>query len=648
MLKVSVSLVVSLVVTAAGCFAQAPNAAPKPATETTRQANDRAHQEMHLNDERDFAEARRGLIAPLPDSGVVRNDAGMIVSDAGSFGFVKSGAAPDSVNPGLWRQSQLLSETGLFQVTDRIYQVRGYSISVITFVEGDAGVIIVDPLLTVESARAAAALYFAHRPKRPILAVIYTHSHVDHYGGVKGVISEDDVRAGKTRIFAPEGFTAEAMSETLLAGNAMSRRARYMFGSLLPRGPRGLVGNGLDLALSGGQISLILPTDTITGRGETRKIDGLTFEFLNTPGTEAPAEMHFYIPELKALCTAENATHTLHNFYTPRGAKTRDALKWVGYLDETIDRWGGKAEVLFAPHDWPLWGPARIVEHLEKYRDTVKYIHDQTLRLANQGYTMEEIAEQLELPPTLADNASSRGYYGTVSHNSKAVYNFYLGYFDGNPAHLNPLPQEEAAKKYVEFMGGPEETLRKARLAFERGEYRWVAEVVNHVVFAFPQNHAAKQLQADALEQLGFQAESGPWRNFYLTGALELREGVTKVNPIVNVRDTSRSMPLELLLDSVAIQLNGPKAQGKTLRVALNFSDTGERHLVTVGNSVLNHWKDRPGAECTVTLTRAQFLSILADRASPPGLRIEGRQEEFQELLSLLEPFDPWFNIVTP
>jgi alkyl sulfatase BDS1-like metallo-beta-lactamase superfamily hydrolase len=639
---------VSLILAVATCFAQAPNpAAVKPATETTRQVNDRARQELHLDDARDFAEARRGRIAPLPDNGVVRNAAGNVVVDAGSFGFVNGAPAPDTVNPSLWRQSQLMSETGLFQVTDRIYQVRGYSISVITFIEGSTGVIVVDPLLTVEPARAAAALYFAHRPKKPILAVIYTHSHADHYGGVKGVISEDDVRAGKVRVFAPEGFTAEAMSESLLAGNAMTRRASYMYGSLLPRGPQGMVGDGLDLALSGGQRSLILPTDTITGRGETRNIDGLTFEFLNTPGTEAPAEMHFYIPELKALCTAENATHTLHNFYTPRGAKTRDALKWVEYLNQTIDRWGGKAEVLFAPHHWPLWGSARIVEHLEKYRDTVKYIHDQTLRLANQGYTMEEIAEQLALPPTLASNASSQGYYGTVSHNSKAVYNFYLGYFDGNPAHLNPLPQEEAAKKYVEFMGGPDETLRKARVAFEHGEYRWVAEVVNHVVFAFPENRAAKQLQADALEQLGFQAESGPWRNFYLTGARELRTGVVKGNA-ANAGDISEAVPLEMFLDYVAIQLNGPKAQGKILRVALNFSDSGERHLVTVENSVLNHWKDRPGAECTVTLTRAQFSSILANRVSPPELHIEGRLEAFQELLSLLEPFDRWFNIVTP
>jgi alkyl sulfatase BDS1-like metallo-beta-lactamase superfamily hydrolase len=642
-MKASVCLILAL----ATCLAQAPNPAPaKPATDTTRQVNDRARQELHLDDARDFAEARRGRIARLPDNGLVRNSAGNVVVDAGSFGFVDGASAPDTVNPSLWRQSQLMSETGLFQVTDRIYQVRGYSISVITFIEGDTGVIVIDPLLTVEPARAAAALYFAHRPKKPILAVIYTHSHADHYGGVKGVISEDDVRSGKVRVFAPEGFTAEAMSESLLAGNAMTRRASYMYGSLLPRGPQGMVGDGLDLALSGGQRSLILPTDTITGRGETRKIDGLTFEFLNTPGTEAPAEMHFYISELKALCTAENATHTLHNFYTPRGAKTRDALKWVEYLNQTIDRWGGKAEVQFAPHHWPLWGAARIVGHLEKYRDTVKYIHDQTLRLANQGYNMEEIAEQLALPPTLASNASSQGYYGTVSHNSKAVYNFYLGYFDGNPAHLNPLPQEEAAKKYVEFMGGPEETLRKARAAFDHGEYRWVAEVVNHVVFAFPENRAAKQLQADALEQLGFQAESGPWRNFYLTGARELRVGVTKGT--ADAGGISEAVPLNMFLDYVAIQLNGPKAQGKTLRVALNFSDTGEHYLVTVENSVLNHWKDRPGAECTVTLTRAQFSSILADRVTPSALHIEGRREAFQELLSLLEPFDRWFNIVTP
>ena len=506
MLRISFSLLVIAVV----CFAQAPDAAVKPATETTRRVNDRAHQQMHLDDERDFAEARRGWIAPLPNGGVVRDAAGNTVMDDGSFAFIKNRvAAPDSVNPGLWRQSQLESETGLFQVIDRIYQVRGYDISVITFIEGDTGVIVVDPLTTGEPAAAAADLYFGHRPKRPVVAVIYTHSHADHYGGVKGLVSEEEVRAGKVRIFAPEGFTAEAMSETVLAGSAMRRRGTYMAGALLPRGPQGTVGIGLDLAASTGRRTLILPTDTIASRGETRRIDGLTFEFLNTPGTEAPAEMHFYIPELNALCTAENATHTLHNLYTPRGAKTRDALKWVGYLNETIDRWGGKAEVLFAPHNWPVWGKTRVVEHLEKYRDTIRYIHDQTLRLASQGYTMNEIAEQLQLPAVLAENASSRGYYGTLSHNSKAVYNFYLGYFDGNPAHLNPLPPEDAAKKYVEFMGGPEETLRKARLAFERGEYRWVAEVVNHVVFAFPENRAAKELQADALEQLGFQAESG-------------------------------------------------------------------------------------------------------------------------------------------
>ena len=627
-------VLVCLSVAGALCFGQAPASGP------TRFVHESAEGELRLNDVRDFAEAGRGLIAPLPDGGI-----------AASFAFLKPGLdAPDSVNSSLWRQSRLMSGTGLFQVTDRIYQVRGLSISVITFIEGETGVIVMDPLLTVEPARVALALYFAYRPKKPVVAVIYTHSHSDHWGGVKGVVDEADVLAGRIRIFAPEGFTAEAMSESLMAGNAMSRRASYMYGALLPRGPLGMVGNGLDLALSGGTSSFILPTDVIAGRGVTRKIDGLTFEFMNTPGTEAPAEMHFYIPELKALCTAENATHTLHNFYTLRGAKTRDAMKWVGYLNETLDRWGGKAEVLFAPHHWPVWGTARVVEHISKYRDTVKYIHDQTLRLANQGLTMEEIAEQLQLPPALAGEASSRGYYGTVSHNSKAVYNFYLGYFDGNPAHLNPLPPVEASKKYVEFIGGAEETLRKARVAYEGGEYRWVAEVVNHVVFAFPENRAARELQAEALEQLGYQAESGPWRNFYLTGARELRTGVARPagNAAGNRSDLSSALPLEMFLDYLGIQVNGPKADGKVLRVGLNFSDSGERHLVVLENSVLNHWKDRAGAECTVTLTRAQLSSILADRVVPPDVRIEGRREQFQELLGLLEPFDRWFNIVTP
>jgi alkyl sulfatase BDS1-like metallo-beta-lactamase superfamily hydrolase len=625
---------------------------PKPATETTRQVNQRAQQEMSFDDGRDFADAQRGRIAPLPDNGFVRDAAGNIVAAAGTFGFLQ-GPVPDTVNPSLWRQSKLMSTTGLFRVTDRIYQVRGYSISVITFIEGDTGVIVVDPLLSVEPARAAATLYFAHRPKKPVVAVIYTHSHADHYGGVKGVVTEEEVRAGKVHIFAPQGFTEETLSESLLAGNAMTRRAGYMFGTLIPRGPQAMVGDGLDLSMSGGQRSLILPTDVIAGKGETRKIDGLTFEFMNTPGTEAPAEMHFYIVELKALCPAENATHTLHNFYTLRGAKTRDVRKWVEYLDETIDRWGdrgsGKAEVLFAPHHWPVWGAARVVEHLEKYRDTVKYIHDQTLRLANQGYNMEAIAEQLALPPSLAQNSASQGYYGTVSHNAKAVYNFYLGYFDGNPAHLNPLPEVEAAKKYVEFMGGADEVLRKAGAAYEHGEYRWVAEVVNHVVFAFPDNARARQLQADALEQLGYQAESGPWRNFYLTGAQELRAGVRRsaANP-GNAADVMRAMPIDLFLDYVAIQLNGPKATGKILRVGLSFSDTGEHHLVSVDNAVLNHWKNRPGADCTVTLDRSQFFAMLADHSKAADVRVEGRREVLQEFLALLEPFDSWFNIVTP
>src|ERR687898_159261 len=451
----------------------------KDATKATKDVNDKLLEELPFEDRRDFEDAERGFIAPLPDGGVIRGEDGSDVWNTSKFSFIEEDSpAPDTVTPSLWRQSQLVLKGGLFKVTDRLYQVRNADLSNLTIVEGDTGLIVFDPLITTEAAQWALELYFARRPRKPVLAV-----------------------------------------------NAMSRRATYMYGNLLAPDPKGQVGAGLGMTTSVGTITLIPPTDEITETGQKMTIDGLTFEFLLAPDTEAPAEMHWFIEELGALTAAENCCHTLHNTYTLRGAAIRDPQAWSRYLNETIDRWGHKTEVMYGMHHWPVWGTDRVLELLRKGRDAYRYINDQTLRLANHGHTPVEIAEMIELPDGLAHHWALRGYYGTVNHNVRATYVKYLGWFDGNPANLHTLPPEEVAKRYVEFMGGAEATLKKARSAYESGEYRWVAEVVNHVVFADPGNAEARQLQADALEQMGYQAEAGPSRHFYLTGAKEVAEG---------------------------------------------------------------------------------------------------------------------------
>jgi alkyl sulfatase BDS1-like metallo-beta-lactamase superfamily hydrolase len=630
----------------------------KPAAEATKKANAAFAAKLPFADKQAFADAQKGFIAPLTDNGVIKNKQGMPVWDLGPFSFIKPDApAPDTVNLSLWRQARLLSLSGLFQVTDGMYQVRGADLSSITFVEGDSGVTVIDPLISMETAKASLDLYYEHRPKKPVVAVIYTHSHIDHFGGVRGVVSEEDVAAGKVKIFAPQHFTTEAVSENVMAGNAMSRRATYMYGSLLAKGPRGQATSGLGLATSTGTPTLILPTDFITRTGQKVTIDGLTYEFQMAPGTEAPAEMHFFIHELKALTTAENAVHTLHNLYTLRGAKTRNAKAWAFYLNEAIELFGDEAEVLFAPHHWPVWGKDRVVEHLKKMRDTYKYLHDQTLRLANHGYTMTEIAEMIELPDSLNKNWSSRGYYGSVNHDVKAVYNFYLGWFDANPATLHALPQGPASTRYVEYMGGSAAILARARKDFDKGDYRWVAQVVNHLVLAEPENVEARALQADTLEQLGYQDECATWRNFYLTGAQELRGGVKKLAaPKSASADMVKAMPLDLFFDYLGVRLNGPKADGKKLVVNMHFTDTKQQYAVAVENAVLNYSKGKqaPDAHCTVTLTRSDLDAVILGEAKLPQLitagrvKIDGQAQKLQELLGLLDSFDFWFNIVTP
>ena len=630
----------------------------KDATAATKAMNDRLLKELPFEDRRDFEDAARGFIAPLPDGGVVRAEDGSEVWNTQKYSFIEEGSpAPDTVNPSLWRQSQLVLKGGLFKVTDRLYQVRNADLSNLTIVEGDTGLIVFDPLITTEAARWALELYFAHRPRKPVVTVVHSHSHVDHFGGVKGVVSEGDVAAGKVKIVAPVGFLEAAVAENVLAGNAMSRRATYMYGNLLPPDPKGQVGTGLGMTTSVGTVTLIPPTDEITETGQRMTIDGLTFEFLLAPDTEAPAEMHWFIEELGALTAAENCCHTLHNTYTLRGAAIRDPQAWSRYLNETIDRWGHKTDVMYGMHHWPVWGTDRVLEMLRKGRDAYRYINDQTLRLANHGHTPVEVAEMVELPDEIAHHWALRGYYGSVNHNVRATYVKYLGWFDGNPANLHTLPPEEAAKRYVEFMGGAEATLEKARSAYERGDYRWVAEVVNHVVFADPTNAEARGLQADVLEQMGYQSESGPWRNFYLTGAKELRDGVVEL-PAPNTAspDSVRAMSLDLVFNYLGVRLNGLKAGGTSLTLNLEFTDTGERATLELANGALNHLLGHTaeGADATVTLTRGALDRVivgektLADEVGSGEIAVEPDTAPLEQLVSLLDTFEFWFPIIEP
>jgi alkyl sulfatase BDS1-like metallo-beta-lactamase superfamily hydrolase len=649
----------SAVVLMAAYMAHAQDAGGKPASNETKAANAKLLSELPFANTQEFEDAKAGFIAPLPDNGVIKNDKGQPVYDLSKFtAFIAEGkSAPDTVNPSLWRQSQLLMLGGLFKVTDRIYQVRAADLSNITFIEAPEGVVVVDPLISEETAKYALDLYYTHRPKKPVAAVIYSHSHVDHYGGVRGVASEDDVKSGKVKIYAPQGFLDAAVAENVMAGNAMSRRASYMYGNLLPQNPTGQVGAGLGPTTSFGTVTLIPPTDIIKENGEKRMIAGLDFEFWMAPGSEAPSEMFFYIPSMKALCTAEDATHTLHNTYSLRGAKIRDPLAWSKYLNETIFNWGNDVQVLFAPHHWSMTGNKQIVAHLKKQRDLYRYINDQPLRLANHGFRMIEIPEMLQLPKSLQQDWSARGYYGSVNHDMKSTYVHYLGWFNGNPATLHQLPERDAAAKYVEFMGGADAVLEKALKSYQAGDYRWVAQVVNHVVFADPSNKVARELQADALEQMGYQAESGPWRNFYLSGAKELREGVKKQGtPSTASPDTIRAMDLDLLFDYAAMRLNGPKAEGKSMKLNWNFTDTNQQYTLELENEALSHIAGRQAndADATVTLTRAKLNDILLGQTTfkkeldAGNISVAGNAAALSDLLSMLDSFDFWFNIVTP
>jgi len=634
---------------------QAPIAAAETpaASEATRRANAAVAATLPADaEDEDFAS--RGFIASWPEA-TIKDDRGRIVWDFAAYDFA-TGAAPETANPSLWRHARLLARHGLFKAHERVYQVRGFDASNMSIVLGDNGLIIVDPLASVEVARAGLALARKHLGERPVLAVIYTHSHADHFAGARGVVGPEDLKKGRVRIIAPEGFLEHSVSENVIAGPAMGRRAAYQFGSRLSPGPAGQLTSGIGLAVSAGTRSLIPPTEIIGKTGETLTIDGVKFVFQLTPETEAPAEMNFFLPQFGALCLAENANASMHNVLTPRGALVRDSKRWADHLTEALRMFGADAELVFASHAWPRFGGDRVRDYVASHRDAYKYLHDQTVRLMNNGRTGEEIAEEIALPKALEGRWFNRGYYGTMRHNSRAVYQRYMGWYSGNPSDLDNLPPEMVGPKYIEFMGGEQEVLKKAKASLDKGEYRWVAEVLKHLVFANPNNTEGKLLLADALEQLGYQAESGPWRSVYLQGAYELRNGVPNVGGTVTASpDTIRAMSPSMLFDYLSVRINPEKAAGKKMVINMAFTDIEEKHTLSLENSVLNHttrYAAKP--DVTITLSKKTLDDIqlgqgtMEQKIANGEIKIEGDQQTFSDFVTLLDKFNFWFNIVTP
>jgi len=650
--RTTIALAIAIAV---GSPAQA-QVAPKGPERATLEANALLTKSLPYADRQDFDDAIRGYLGTIPDA-LVPGAGPRPVWSMKPYEFIKQEHPADSVNPSLWRQAQLNAIHGLFKVTDRVYQVRGFDIANMTIIEGDTGLIIIDPLLTTETARAALDLYYQHRPKKPVGTVIYSHNHGDHFGGVKGVISEADVAAGKVQVLAPAGFMEAVVADTILAGNAMVRRAQYQFGVLLPPGPRGHIDAGLGKALARGTITLIAPTASIDRTMDKRVIDGVEIVFQLAPGSEAPAEMLMYFPQFRVLDMAEDVTHTMHNLYTIRGSEVRDGNLWSRYIGEALNSFGDKSDVVIAQHHWPVAGQARVVDLLKKQRDMYKYINDQSLRLLNQGYTAAEIAETLRMPASLEQEWSARGYYGTLRQNARGVYQKYLGWYDANPANLDPLPPVETARKTVDYMGGADAMIARARGDFNNGEYRWVASAMNQVVFADPANRAARELGADALEQLGFQAEAGPWRDAYLMGAAELRGGVPKISGISSVNaDTLRAVSNELFFDFLGVRLNAAKADGKTMVINWNFTDSKQQFVLTLENSALTYvvGQQAPRADATVTLARAALDAVTLQQKTLPEavksglIKIDGDPRKLGELLYMLDTFNLMFEIVEP
>jgi len=642
----------------ATCFLHAAQAqiAPKGAEPATVQANEAFSKTLPWADQRAFEDAKRGFIATIP-GGKIDGAGPMPAWNMSAYAFLDKEQAPDTVNPSLWRQARLNAIHGLFKVSDGIYQLRGLDLSNMTVVEGKTGLILIDPLLTAETAKAALELYYQNRPKKPVKAVIYTHSHADHFGGVKGVTSEEDVAAGRVKIYAPEGFMDHAVAENVIAGNAMSRRATYQFGSLLPPSDRGSVDTGLGKNLARGTLTLIAPTNYVNDKTKKLTIDGVEIEFMMAPGSEAPSEMMMYFPQHKVFNAAEVVTQNMHNLYTLRGAEVRDAVSWSRYIDEARLKFGDRADVMIAQHHWPTWGTDQVDEMMRKQRDLYKFIHDQSVRMLNEGYKPGQIAETLKLPDSQQATWSSHGYYGTLRHNARAIYQKYLGWYDANPAHLDPLPESEEAKKQIEYMGGADAVIERARKDFAAGQYRWVASVMNQVVFADPSNKAARELAADALEQMGYQSEGGTWRGAYLMGAQELRNGVPKLPSLNTLNDdTLRALSTGLFMDYLGVRLNADKAAGKHIVLNWDFTDTKEKYVLNLENSALTYSEGRaePKADASFVLTRATLNEVILGKTTFPEVikagkaKVQGDPRKLGELMGMLDTFPSSFPIVEP
>lgn len=612
------------------CSSNNFNSERKEATEHTKKENEKLKNYLPFDDNTDFENAKRGFIETSDDNI--------------SFPFISNQPAPDTVNPSLWRQAQLNNISGLFEVTPDIYQVRGFDLANITFVRGYTGWIVIDVLTTKESASKAIELFRKYKGNDPITGVIFTHSHVDHFGGIRGVIENNNIP-----IVAPEGFFEEAVSENLLAGNAMSRRSSYMYGGLLPKDEKGTVDAGLGKLVATGTPGIIKPNKIISKDYESYTIDGIEFQFLMAQNTEAPAEFMIYIPKYRAASSAEVMNHTLHNLSTLRGAKTRDSLIWTKAIEKSKEFLKDRTDVLFGSHHWPIWEQRNIDDFLNKHGDLYKYIHDQTLRYANMGYTPIEIAEKIQIPDSLAKEFYNRGYYGSVNHDVKAVYDFYFGaWWDGNPANLYKLPPEESAKRYVEFMGGEDNIIKMAKKSYDEGDYRWVVEVLNNVIFANPNNENARKLSADAMEQLGYQSESAVWRAYLLTGAYELRNEIDQnmKAPQTTSLDMINALSAENMFEYISVALNPDKVKDKNISVLFNITDDN-KYLVKIENSVLKYKKyNNENTDYTIDINMSDFKKALFTKKAD-DLNINNK-DAFNEFLSYFDTFQYWFNIVTP
>src|SRR5436305_1175090 len=630
--------------------------APKEASTSVVAQHGATLKALPFSDTSDFDDASRGYLGTLENARITSAQ-GRVVWSLEPYDFLSAAQAPATVNPSLWRQSRLNMNHGLFEVVPGVYQVRGLDIANMTLIEGDNGVIVVDTLTSIEGARAALQLYFKHRGKRQVAAVIFSHTHTDHWGGARGVLDDATLVGGRVPVIAPNFFMEHAVSENIIAGPAMLRRAQYQFGPLLAKGVRGQVDCGLGKSMAAGSVALLRPTDLNIATGDKRVIDGLEFEFQMAPNSEAPAEMHFFIPRYKLLNLAENCTHNFHNLLPFRGADVRDALAWSKYLGEALLLWDGKAEAMCGQHHWPVWGRERIGSMIRQQRDLYKFAHDQTIRLMNHGLTAAEIAETIRLPKSLEGAWHGRGYYGHIRHNVKAIYQKYLGWYDANPVNLDPLPPVESGRKYVEYMGGADAILARATGDFAKGEFRFVAQALSHLVFADPDHQAARALLADSFEQLGYASESSTWRNAYLFGAQELRQGMPKVPPRSPMpRETLAALRTEQLWDVLGVRLNGPKAEGKRIVLNWNFTDTNETFVLNLENSALTYvvGSQAADADASFTLARGALDEVIAKLTTFPEavgsgkITVSGNPMRLGELMMLMDEFPRMFEIVEP